>query len=255
MAKKQPRDSLRKWVPKIGTPVAYFAWVVSAFIAAQLAVGLLIRGAISLGIPLDSISRVVLVTLLSVVAYGLTLWIVVWLPKKLLHRQTTKRELGISRLPSWMDLALGPAAFLPYLLFSGLLLTIVKTLLPGANLTEQQQLGFSTNIFGTELAVAFVLFVVIAPILEETLFRGYLYAKLRHHVGLIVSMVLVSLCFGVLHGQLNVGIDTFALSMVLCLLREYTGGIWAGVVLHALKNGLAFYLLFINPSLLSTMGG
>ena len=37
----------------------------------------------------------------------------------------------------------------------------------------------------------------------------------------------------------------FALSIVLCGLREITGTIHAGILLHMLKNGIAFYLLFV----------
>jgi membrane protease YdiL (CAAX protease family) len=40
-------------------------------------------------------------------------------------------------------------------------------------------------------------------------------------------------------------IDTFILSMVLVWLREQTGNLWAGIVLHAIKNGIAFVSLFI----------
>jgi hypothetical protein len=69
------------------------------------------------------------------------------------------------------------------------------------------------------------------------------------------AIIITSLLFGAVHGQWNVAIDVFVLSLVLCSLREVTGNIWAGVLLHMLKNGLAFYLLFINPSLLHTIGG
>ena len=51
--------------------------------------------------------------------------------------------------------------------------------------------------------------------------------------------------------QWAVTIDTFVLSLMLCALREYTGAIWAGVLLHAIKNGLAFYLLFVNPNVVN----
>jgi membrane protease YdiL (CAAX protease family) len=53
--------------------------------------------------------------------------------------------------------------------------------------------------------------------------------------------------FGAVHGQWNVAIDVFSLSLIMCGLREITGNIWAGALLHMLKNGLAFYILFINP--------
>lgn len=232
----------------------YTVGTIGAFIVAGVVVGLLESALIRLGIPLGGVNPVMYVTLLSVVAYALTLWLVIWLPWKVLRQKTTKKELGLARLPSWTDLALGPASFIPYMIVSSVLLLIVTKLFPVIDIAQKQELGFGAGIFGLDVAVAFLLFVVIAPVIEETLFRGYLYGKLRQRIGVVLSVLLVSVGFGLLHGQVNVGIDTFALSIVLCLLREYTGSIWAGVLLHATKNGLAFYLLFINPSLLSTMG-
>ncbi|MEJ0073120.1 MAG: CPBP family glutamic-type intramembrane protease [Candidatus Saccharibacteria bacterium] len=40
-------------------------------------------------------------------------------------------------------------------------------------------------------------------------------------------------------------IDTFTLSVVLCYIREKTGTLWSGVLIHALKNGIAFLSLYI----------
>lgn len=234
---------------------AYTSGTIAAFILAGVIVGVVELIFLKLGVSFAGLNPVMYVTLLSVLIYGLTLWLVIWLPWKILRQKTTKIDLGISRLPSWMDLLLGPLAFIPYMIASGILILVSSTLFPAIDLAQKQELGFGTNIFGLDLVIAFVLVVVIAPLVEETLFRGYLYGKLRRHVGLIIATLLVSVAFGVLHGQVNVGIDTFALSIVLCLLREFTGSIWAGVLLHVTKNGLAFYLLFINPSLLSTIGG
>jgi membrane protease YdiL (CAAX protease family) len=54
----------------------------------------------------------------------------------------------------------------------------------------------------------------------------------------------VSALFGLAHMQWNVAIDVFVLSMVACYLRELTGSIWAGIILHCLKNLIAFIALF-----------
>ena len=59
------------------------------------------------------------------------------------------------------------------------------------------------------------------------------------------AALIVSIIFGALHGQWNVAIDTFILSMVACYLREATGTIWPGVVIHMTKNAVAFVLLFV----------
>jgi membrane protease YdiL (CAAX protease family) len=64
-------------------------------------------------------------------------------------------------------------------------------------------------------------------------------------ISVIASSLLVSLLFGVVHLQWNVGVNVFALSIVLCSLREITGTIYAGILLHMLKNGVAFWLLYV----------
>jgi len=90
---------------------------------------------------------------------------------------------------------------------------------------------------------------VIAPFAEEVLFRGYLYGKIKHYAPVWLAIILSSVLFGVAHGAWNVGVDTFALGIILCLLREITGSLWASIFVHMAKNGLAYYLLFINPVL------
>ena len=49
--------------------------------------------------------------------------------------------------------------------------------------------------------------------------------------------------------QWAVMIDTFVLSLVMCVMREHTGAIWITILMHMAKNGLAFYLLFVNPQI------
>ena len=55
----------------------------------------------------------------------------------------------------------------------------------------------------------------------------------------------MSILFGVVHMQWNVGVNVFAMSVVLCGLREITGTIYSGILVHMIKNGLAFYYLYI----------
>ena len=106
---------------------------------------------------------------------------------------------------------------------------------------------------GFDRILAFLTLVVIAPIAEEIIFRGWLYGKLREKLngrlsemwGIILSAFITSLLVGLVHLQWNVGVNVFALSIVLCAMREITGTIYAGMLTHMLKNGLAFYLIYV----------
>lgn len=137
-----------------------------------------------------------------------------------------------------------------YFAASAVLMGVLYSLhIPGLDLQQKQNIGFSTNMGGSVVGyiAAFLALVVAAPIIEETIFRGYLFGRLRKTSSFFVSAILSSAVFAYLHGQLNVAIDVFVLSLFLCWLRDRFGSIWPGVIVHAFKNGLAYALLFILP--------
>ena len=163
-----------------------------------------------------------------------------------------RKEIGLKGLPTWTDIGLAPVGFLASILIAAGLVWVFS-LFPWFNVEEAQSVGFSLYVTGVERVITFVVLVVIAPIFEEIIFRGWLYGKLRgllsekisEIAGIIVANFLVSLLFGIVHLQWNVGVNVFALSVVLCALREVTGTIYAGILTHMVKNGVAFYLLYV----------
>ena len=158
--------------------------------------------------------------------------------------RVTPETLGLGRLPLWKDLALTVAGAVVYVASATLLLSIARTF-PFFDATQPQQLG-STALFGLERLVAFVALVVVIPFVEEVIFRGFMYGKLRESgMPFWPTALAVSVLFGVAHGQVNVGIDVFCMSMVACYLRNITGSIWAGVLLHMLKNAVAFMAVYV----------
>ena len=233
--------------------VGLLAWMFTSFILASLIVALAQWAVIKTGVTWIVLSDTVINTILAAVVYILTLAIVVGVPWLVRKSTTSKEEIGLTRLPSWIDILLAPAGFVVYFIASGILTYTVTQLMPGFNSTQVQQTGFEHIVQQYEYLLAFVTLVVLAPVAEEILFRGYLYGKLKKYVPTWVAILATSALFGAVHGQWNVGLDVFALSIVLCSLREVTGGIWAGMLLHMLKNGIAFYLLFINTSILDTI--
>jgi membrane protease YdiL (CAAX protease family) len=109
---------------------------------------------------------------------------------------------------------------------------------------EAQQIGFAQPA-GGELVLVFAMLVLLVPVVEEVLFRGFLFKGVRSGFSFPVTAVVVSTLFAVAHGQLDVGLDVFALSLVLCYLREKTQSLWPGIILHGIKNAIAFTLLFV----------
>jgi hypothetical protein len=236
------------------------AWVTVSFFAAQVFVEFLVWLMVFIQIPLKSVNSTVLETILTVIVYLVTILLVIGLPYLVKKIQTSRTEIGITRYPSWKDILITPAGLIIYLLLSAVLLYSLTRLWPGFNVDQKQDVGFSDVLLQYQFILAFLSLVIIAPIAEELLFRGYLFGKLKKTIPVWLAILVTSLVFGAFHlfnsGALawNLAIDTFALSIILCLLRVVTGNIWASVLLHMVKNGIAFYLYFISPLLLVTLG-
>jgi hypothetical protein len=81
--------------------------------------------------------------------------------------------------------------------------------------------------------------VILAPLIEETIFRGALYQYLRSRFGVLTAVVLSATLFGAIHPYNGPGvIQVASMGLVWGLLREWRGSLIAGVVAHALHNGM-----------------
>ncbi|HSX24162.1 MAG TPA: type II CAAX endopeptidase family protein [Candidatus Saccharimonadales bacterium] len=130
-------------------------------------------------------------------------------------------------------------------------LLLVKIVAPGLNLDQKQEIGFSASASGRQLVPIFLSLVILPPVTEEIVARGFLFGGLRTKLPFVTAAVITSIMFAAAHlgettgGLLWVGaIDTFILSLVLCYLREKTGSLWPSIGVHMIKNGLAFIVLF-----------
>lgn len=216
-------------------------WVFLAVTAAEYIVSYPLYwgfGAKWLTSPLGSL---ICTALIYVVALGLVL-----LPQIFYKKLKTSRdELGLTDLPTWTDIGLAPIAYIAATIAAIAAVAIASALFPGFDVNETQQVGFQYYLSGGDRVLAFIALVVVAPIAEEIIFRGWLYGKLRSKTVMPVAIFIVSLLFGIVHGQWNVGINVFMMSIVLCGLREITGTVYAGILAHMIKNAVAFVLLFI----------
>ncbi|MBR3204425.1 CPBP family intramembrane metalloprotease [Candidatus Saccharibacteria bacterium] len=163
--------------------------------------------------------------------------------------KTSREELGLKNLPTWSDILLAPAGFVVYFILATILVAIFSGF-SFFDATEAQDVGYNFLSNGFDRVVAFIALCVVAPIAEETIFRGWLYGKLRAKIpgektSLILSILITSVLFATMHGQWNVGVNVFAMSVIVCLMREITGTIYSGILLHIIKNTIAFVLLYI----------
>lgn len=92
----------------------------------------------------------------------------------------------------------------------------------------------------------YLLACVLAPLVEETMFRGVLFHYLRMRWSFLPSAVLVALIFAALHPQGWTAIPLLgSLAVVFAALREWRGSLIAPIAAHALNNGAAVTLLML----------
>jgi len=173
---------------------------------------------------------------------------------KLLKIYKVKPNIIGLRRPKLSDglygLAAVPIYYILYLVAVGSISYFYK----GLNVKQQQNIGFSGAHGVAELVITFISLVILPPIAEEILVRGFLYGSLKKGMPTFAAAIVTSVIFASAHlpegagGLLWIGfIDTFILSIVLVFIREKTDGLWAGMTLHGLKNGVAYVVLYITP--------
>ncbi|MDB5185433.1 MAG: rane protein of unknown function [Candidatus Saccharibacteria bacterium] len=169
------------------------------------------------------------------------------------HFKTKLSHIGLRR-PKFSDIGWAVLTLPIYYIIFLVAAYVGKRVFPGLNVDQQQDIGFNGVSGPVALTLTFISLVVLPPIAEEIMVRGFLYTSLRKVTPYLVSALLSSALFGAAHlngassgGPLWIAfIDTFILGFCLATLREKTGGLWSSMLLHSLKNSVAFYLLFIR---------
>jgi membrane protease YdiL (CAAX protease family) len=105
-------------------------------------------------------------------------------------------------------------------------------------------------------AIVLLLAAVIAPIVEETMFRGVLYRHLREMTGRLggalsffISAVVASFIFAAIHPQGWLGIPPLmGIAIGLSIAREWRGSLIPSMVAHGVNNGLVMAILLVALS-------
>jgi len=139
----------------------------------------------------------------------------------------------------------GYCAALPFLGASVVLSILLTRLLRHVSTPEHPITPMVTG-GGAALVAAFVLAVVVAPVIEETFFRGMLYNALRANMGVWPAALLSGAIFAIIHPQLPAGFPPLmVLGTLLAILREKTGSLIPSMVCHAINNTVALVFVLL----------
>jgi uncharacterized protein len=149
-------------------------------------------------------------------------------------------QFGLCPTPARRAAGLVALTILAFLAFSVIWAVAVNT--PKEKLLEQLGANETTLL----LALSALLTTVIAPISEEILFRGYIFAALSKWKGWLPAAATTGVLFGGVHaGSAPVAdlVPLAVLGFALCMLYRRTGSLYPCIATHSLNNSLAFGVL------------
>jgi len=137
--------------------------------------------------------------------------------------------------------------------FFALLSFVVETFFTqDARQNEEQLKEIFTGIKSSPFVWLGIGVVVIgAPVLEETVFRGFLLGSLaKTRLGFWGGAVVSSALWALIHGYAaSLAIGLFIFGMLLSLMVRRTGSVWHSIGLHAIWNGV------VTAATFATLGG
>ncbi|MGC4015769.1 MAG: CPBP family intramembrane metalloprotease [Luteolibacter sp.] len=95
------------------------------------------------------------------------------------------------------------------------------------------------------LGLMAVIAVLVAPLCEEIIFRGYLYPVAKRFAGAWPAAIFSALVFGAAHGNLTALLPLFLLALLLVWLYEKTGSLWSTIAVHCCFNGATVLIQMI----------
>jgi hypothetical protein len=154
------------------------------------------------------------------------------------------REIGF-RTPPLLSMLLTPVLFIGQMTALIVVNVILLSLVGEFENPQVEALtdpaGFSWLNFGFVFAVG----AIIAPIVEELLFRGLLYQWLRGRAGIAVAVIASAALFSVVHFIPLLMPALFAVGVILALAFEWSKSLWVTITLHFMQNALGITGIFL----------
>ena len=97
----------------------------------------------------------------------------------------------------------------------------------------------ASHFYGGTFVMELIGSAFLTPILEELVYRGIIYSRLKYMVGIIPSMVGASLIFAIMHFNIVQFLYAFLLGFVLIVFMEKTGHVYGAILGHITANTIA----------------
>lgn len=160
------------------------------------------------------------ITILS----GILMVVVVWL-MCVTRKQKVTKALYLRKISGGTGIAVAMMGF-----GFNLLLGMVFNLLPEAWLSSYEEAA--NTVFTGELWVIAVMVGLAAPVVEEIVFRGLIYTRLKQGMPLVAAAVISAVWFGAMHGHPLWIAYASLLGLVMAWIFERTKSLFASMLFH-----------------------
>lgn len=183
--------------------------------------------------------------------------IIICLPAIAIYLRLSKPKLrsimGLTRRPTLINLLIIPVVAVvcfnlifslnAFELFAKWLCELVQTKFEVQTIVQYLQKGS----LGLKITLGLIA-VVIAPIVEELIFRGCIYTVLKKYAGMIPALLFTSIFFSLIHNSVFAFFPLIILSMMLIWAYEKTKSLWTPIVMHMIFNATTVVTaLFFTP--------
>lgn len=124
-----------------------------------------------------------------------------------------------------------------------MLLTAINYVIPNA-FTQYNQV--MDHLSANSIGITMLYVLLIGPASEELIFRGAILDRFHLAFPFMTANILQAVLFGIYHMNLIQGLYAFCLGMVLGLIRQVTGTIFASIAAHIIFNATSYGISFLN---------
>ncbi len=141
---------------------------------------------------------------------------------------------------------------LVYCILAGIFASLTASLLATLSQVGQVFEGYesaSQTIFSQTVLMQIAAAGIVMPVVEEFVFRGLMYNRMKDYMSANMAMIISSLIFGLYHGNLIQGIYGFVMGLIMIFVYEKYQTMAAPVLCHIGANLISIILEFLNIQL------
>ena len=112
----------------------------------------------------------------------------------------------------------------------------------------------SEDILDIPFFVMLLIIGIIGPLSEELVFRGVVYQGYKKSGTVLQSLLLSALLFALMHMNFNQAAYALVIGVILILLVEATGSLWASIIFHVVFNTQQVCVMYLYEDIVPAGG-